>query len=70
MKSFASHCIHCKLQDILRSHDLKEKEIFQLPTMCKMERKVKINQDLFHTKTLTNALFKPSFPLPPMYKAP
>ncbi len=28
MKSFAPHCIHSKLQDIPRSHDLKEKENF------------------------------------------
>jgi len=35
-----------------------------------MERKVTTSGDLFHNKTLANALFKPSFLFPPMWKAP
>jgi hypothetical protein len=70
IKSFTPpHCIHCKPQDILRSHGLKEKEISEPPTMCKMERKVReLVETYFIPKTLANALFKPSFlcTFPPM----
>ncbi len=58
--------IHCLPQNIPRPHDLKEKQISQLSTICKMERKVTTSGDLFHNKTLANALFKPSFLFPPM----
>ncbi len=58
---------HCLPQNIPRPHDLKEKQISQL-SICKMEQKVTTSGDLFHNKTLANALFKPSFCFHPCEK--